>query len=342
MDTKKRIFFVLGHYQPEDRIISILKYDPDDQGTWIHKPSGTRYKRSYWHQGIEAFFNSKQMINEPANADLHEWWKLEPVFNTEFLEVPIDAIKKHFVPEQRVAGIIEKKDSQLDDLEKKVKHIVASLVDSCKSLRNDFHFIGVTGSILWRGHSSRSDINLNIYGLDRCWAARRELADLAKNNKNIADDLKVGLKKITVGSLIQATDNVPSDSIKRKIKLKLTGFKPGIQIRWCLNKNEFPLKFGDESYHDLGLHQVKLKVTNDKFAIFYPGLVLVETLDGPFNVERILIYDTRCIRILQRGDVIIVRGLVQNINDEDKYQILIGSKLYSNQETIRLIKIEKW
>jgi len=84
-----------------------------------------------------------------------------------------------------------------------------------------------------------------------------------------------------------------------------------------------------------------LRIIDDSFSIYYPAIISVETLDCKHEIDRIMIYDTRFVRLLKKGDVIEINGLIQKIEETNKNQILIGSKQYSTKENINFSKISR-
>ncbi|MHA1998091.1 MAG: hypothetical protein ACTSU9_08230 [Promethearchaeota archaeon] len=335
MDGKDRLYFVLGHYQPEGRVIALLKYVPDPEGTWIKRDSGRRYLRSYWHQGMDAFKDSTFLASRQADSDLDSWSIIDPVFNTRFLEIPLGAIRHHFVPEDGIRNIMSRLPGALDPVESAVKHVVRGLNDACGAVKGSFKDIGITGSILWGGHSDRSDINLNVYGRDTCIKLREELVNRAGDSPRLSEHLSVVMKGFGKVSGI-----VDGGEIRRKVKLKLDAFSPGVQIRWCLRKGEFPIRYGDEVYRDIGFGDVNLEVIDDTYSIFYPAVIGVRELDETREgegVSRIMIYDTRYVRLFRKGDVVKISGMVQGINN-GKNQILIGSKKYYLKERVQFLQ----
>jgi len=337
-DAGGRIYFVLGHYQPRDRIISILKYVPDEQGTWIHRGTGQRYVRSYRHQGIEAVAGSEDMVKKLAKTDISSWEIVDPVFGTSFLEVPHDRIKDYMLPEARLEGIIEASDGELDDLERKVKLVAQMILKHAGNVDLTVEDMGITGSILWRGHSERSDINLNVYGEVKCRGLEKAIVSLARRHVMLARGLSIQMKGFDDVPGIRCAGTVVSSVFKRKPKIMLDGFKPGIQVRWCLKRGEFPVEYGSESYVDRGLATIKARVTDDKFMLFYPALVGIEGLEGSLKPERVMIYDTRFTRLLRSGDVVEITGLLQEIKDSGRYQILIGSKQHAKEERVTFLE----
>jgi predicted nucleotidyltransferase len=336
-DEHGNIYFVLGHYQPRDRIISLLKYVPDEQGTWIHRETSQRYARSYWHQGIEAMAGSEAVVKKLASTAVPSWEIVDPVFGTMFLEVPHESVKEYMLPEARLEGILETSDTKLDEVERKVKLVAQTILKHAGNLDLTTEDVGITGSILWRGYSERSDINLNVYGEKKCRGLEKALVSLAKRQVMLARGLTIQMKGFEDVHGVQLSGTVKTSELKRKPKLKLDGFKPGIQIRWCLKRDEFPIVYGSETYVDRGIATIKARVTDDHFTLFYPALVGIETLEGKGKPDRVLIYDTRYTRLLRSGDVVEITGLLQEIKGSGRFQILIGSRQHAKDERVTFL-----
>jgi predicted nucleotidyltransferase len=338
LDAGGRIYFVLGHYQPSYRAISLLKYMPDEQGTWVQRISGQHYARSYWHQGIDAFMSASKVAGADKGSELASWQIVDPVFGTSFLEVPYDRIAEYFLPEERLTSILEANESELDELERKVKLIAQVVLKNAGDVDLTAEDVGITGSILWRGHSERSDINLNVYGERNCRGLEKALVSLAKRRVMLARGLTVQMKGFDDVPSIQRSGKVTISELRRKPKLKLDGFKPGIQIRWCLKRGEFPIVYGSETYVERGIATIKARITDDRFTLFYPALVGIETLAGKEKPDRVMIYDTRYTRLLRSGDVVEITGLMQEIKDSGRYQVLIGSKQHAKDERVSFLE----
>nr|MDO8114661.1 hypothetical protein [Candidatus Sigynarchaeota archaeon] len=333
-DHAGRIYFVLGHYQPADRIISLLKYVPDKDGTWVHRITGKRYARSYWHQGIDAFKDAEKLSSAPGQDDLAPWHVDDPVFGTTFLEVPLDSIEDYLIPELRLQEILEAPGEQLDDLERIVKSVVTAVLKNARMPDLTAEEFGITGSILWRGHSDRSDINLNVYGLKNCTKLEGRLASLAKRHVMLSAGLTVEMKGFDDVPAIAVEREVSKVALKRKPKLKLKGFKPGIQIRWCLHQDELPMVYGTERYKEIGIKKVKVRIVDDTFTLFFPAMVRVEPIEGDKKIDRLLIYDSRFTRLFRNDDVVEITGLLQDIIGMGKRQILMGSKQHGTEERV--------
>nr|MDO8117527.1 hypothetical protein [Candidatus Sigynarchaeota archaeon] len=320
-----------------------MKYVPDPGGTWTHRETGITYQRSYWHQGVEVLLNTESIAKKAAHGPLQSWLITDPVFNTVFLEVPTDQVRDYLFPEQRLASICDAGDGSLDPLERKVKHVITALSTEFKATGIKVTDFGITGSILWNGHSERSDININVYGKRTCTVLHDALVTRAREAPSLTSELMITMKGFHDVPFLARAPSLPSSVLSRKPKLKLAGFAPGIQIRWCLRRGEFPVTYGQEVYHDLGVEQFKLQVSSDEHALFYPAFVGVKTLEGPLDVRRIMIYDTRLTRFFKNNDIVQVNATVQEVKPtrgEKFFQLLIGSKAHAEDEKVSLLNTD--
>jgi predicted nucleotidyltransferase len=337
LDAEQRIYFVLGHYQPPDRVISVLKYVPDPRGTWIRAPSGLIYARTYWHQGIEAIEASDAAVKATADPTFDEWTIIDPVFSAPFLEVPVPAIDTRLLPEERLTSILGTPEEGLDAVEMRVRLVVQTILDNFGMSTIQLRDVGITGSILWKGHSDRSDINLNVYGLSVCHKLNEILLERAAVEPDLGPGLQVRAKDFSDVDLITVAPDLPASILARKPKLVFDGFSPGIQIRWCLRAGEFPIAYDTERYTESGVATVKVRIVSDRFGLFLPAILAVETIEGTPAIDRIMIYDTRLVRLFRTGDVVQITGLVQEINDSGVFQLLLGSRDHAGEESVRFL-----
>ncbi len=339
-DHAGRIYFVLGHYQPRDRVISILKYVPDPSGTWMHRETGVTYLRSYWHQGVDVFLKTESFVKSTGHEPLQLWLVRDPVFGTDYLEVPVGSIREYLLPEERLDGICRARDESLDPLERKVKHVVTTLATTFEPSGIKATDFGITGSVLWNGHSERSDININVYGKHACRKLHDALAARAAGAHSLSADLSVVMKGFDDVPFLSRDPSLPGTALSRKPKLKMAGFTPGIQLRWCLRRGELPVTYGTERYRELGVQRFTLQVIDDEYAMFYPAFVGVRTIEGHLDARRIMVYDTRVTRFFKINDVVSVTATVQEVTTtggDTFFQLLIGSKAHAQHERVILL-----
>jgi len=103
----------------------------------------------------------------------------DPHLNIEIIGVPLERIKKHYKPEERVIEILE---MPRDSFEVMVAEMIQEISSTSRISTNHF---GVTGSILVKIHNpSFSDIDLTVYGYENALKAKHALIELLKSSKN--------------------------------------------------------------------------------------------------------------------------------------------------------------
>lgn len=342
-DPAGRLHFVLGWFQPVDRVIALLKYVPDPAGTWIQRETGQRYARSYRHQGIEAFTNGEAMALSQGDRELASWVVVDPVFTTTFLEVPRDKITTVFIPEECLAAIMNADPPASDPIEGVAARVAKGLLNGLPGGTLAPGDLGITGSVAWGGHSAHSDVNLNVYGRDACLAASKALAAIARDGGELAPGIKVVLKGFDDVPAVDASGVEEPGVLRRKPKVIVDGFPQGVQLRWCLRAGEEPLHHGEEAFVDAGMTTVTVEVTRADHAGFFPAVVDVRPAGdagagaGQPDVSRLLIYDTQLVRLFRRGDVATVTGLLQRVEPGGTWQLLLGSRQHPGMERVAFL-----
>ncbi|NHJ32620.1 MAG: hypothetical protein FK732_07145, partial [Asgard group archaeon] len=155
MDDMDRICQVLTWHHPADRRLCIVKYDLG-KSYWVSRETGKQYKRILKSYSLEGQVDNLQLVKQIEPDYLYH----SEMYGVDFLAVPFERIKQYYYPELRLQEILQE-DTQLDDLEQKVK-ILAKLLH--EHLKIPFENMGITGSILWKGQTEKSDIDFMIYG----------------------------------------------------------------------------------------------------------------------------------------------------------------------------------
>ena len=96
-DMEGRLFVTLGYIQPRDRVLSYLKYVPDEQGRWVR--AGSRYRRIFWG-GVDSVVNGTPLLPSSYTVD-------DDHFQTSLVEPPHHVIKKYYQPEKRLVNLPE-------------------------------------------------------------------------------------------------------------------------------------------------------------------------------------------------------------------------------------------
>jgi len=333
-DTEGRIFVVLGFIQPSNRILSFLKYIPDPYGEW--QSGDVKYKRIFWGSVSSTVDGMNILPSNYIVQDTH--------FGTDLLEPPRDSVVKYFSPEERLKEIFD--GGPKDPLEDLAKRGAETLHDA---LNIQFNHIGVAGSILWKGHSlGKSDINMNIYGYDNCWALHNNYESLTDGREGARlrelPDWEHAMSRVHARVPTMKSEDLEGLFSRRKA---LCLGDVCIGITPILLPDESPIQHGSETYSAVSTspHTITMEIENDDFGIFHPAIyegqsIAMDELDGA-SVSRIMVYDGAFGGLLKTGDKIEVTGIIQKViptcGEDSFYQIMVGTKAGAGKEFIRLV-----
>ena len=329
-DYQGRMFVTLGYIQPTDRVLSFLKYIPDETGKW--QAWGIRYKRLFWGS-VDSTIEG--MASLPQNYTI-----FDSHFQTDLVEPPRTTIKEYFSSEQRLTEILAE---PKDELEEIVRKAAETLRDELKLPLGN---LGISGSILWKGHNpSFSDINMNIYGFKESWLLQENYPNLENKENQIRirslPEWNHGIERVQKRVPSLEKSDLQTLFSRRKalcIKDRCIGITP------ILNPEEAPIDHGSESYTTLTQNPVKasLVVENADYGIFHPAIYTTEpTVIEECSVTRIMIYDGAFCGLIKKGDRIEVSGTLQRVSlinsDAEFHQIMIGTKSGSGKEYVKIL-----
>jgi predicted nucleotidyltransferase len=339
-DIDGRVFVTLGHIQPQDRILSFLKYIPDPEGDWC---SGkTKYKRVFWGDVDSVALGMSLVPPSYLIDDLH--------FGTRLLELPRQAVGKYFSPELRLEEIMHEGPS--DELEAGAKHLAEVIHDT---LGIPYERIGITGSISWKAHNpGHSDINMNVYGFKESWLLQEGYDEIVE--QNICTHLReVTDRGSVVPRLAERLPDLPSTSLELMLRRRreLCVDERCIGVMPVLLPTQAPIQHGSEHYTSISEAPltVNMEIEDVKYGIFMPAIY--EGTSKPTKatqgviVTRIMVYDGTFRGLLQPGDRVEVTGVLQKVRPDSKghgrtkeesYQIMVGTKNGFGNEFIRLVE----
>ncbi|MFW9846191.1 MAG: hypothetical protein ACFFD6_05560 [Candidatus Thorarchaeota archaeon] len=335
-DTNGRVYVTLGYIQPENRILSFLKYIPHSEGRW--QAHGQRYKRIFWGGGASATEGMKKSQEDYLVDDAH--------FGTKLLEVPRTDVEKYFSPEIRVKEILES--DVRDPLEESVALMTQTLHDT---LGISIERLGVTGSVVWKAHDpSFSDINMNIYGFDTAWHLQREYETVAEQNAHMRLREMHEWKR-TMSRVIERIPVLPLEDMKALFtrRIGLLCNERSIGVMPILLPDEAPITHGSESYLTITPSpvRVKMEIASDRYGLFIPALY--ESISEPLDVisgahiSRIMVYEGSFRGLIRQGDTVEASGIIQKVTSSDPngevfHQMMVGSKVGAGKEFIRLVR----
>lgn len=333
-DYEGRVFVTLGYIQPEDRVLSFLKYTKHPEGKW--RSGGLRYTRVFWG-GVESVVDGLSLLPSQYIAfDSH--------FRTELVEPPRSMLSKYYRPETRLRGIIE--NGPADGLEAYVERAGIALN---RTLGIPLEKLGVAGSILWGAHNpDYSDVNMNIYGLQDSHRLLKAYDQLAISHDDIRlrepSDWRRAMERVR--SRIPVLTQVDLERLfkRRKaicIENRCIGITP------VLLPEEAPIRHGTERY-EATLNEsvlVRATVTDSTYGQFTPSLYEVDSeptsILGGDRIERVLVYDGAFSGLFDEGDHVEISGVPQTVLSQAGQvtcnQIMVGTKTGSGKEYIRFL-----
>jgi len=330
-DTDGRLFVVLGYIQPENRVLSFLKYVPSSEGRWDF--AGQKYRRIFYGN-VEAVIEGLEIVpSEYLVEDNH--------FGTTLIEVPFENITEHYKPDRRLEEILSQ--GPKDKLEEAVTGMATALHDQLGIPLKD---IGVAGSIAWKGHNPEfSDINMNVYGFENSW-------NLQEYHEKATQDSHIRLRNLDEWDtgISRVMNRIPSLSIDDMKKLFARRFAfyydaQCIGITSVLRPEEAPITHERESYTQVSAEPLRIvfEVEKADHGIFHPSLLngktLTEIPEGK-TVSRIMIYDGGFTGLFSAGDILEVQGTLQRVvpttnQNPEFHQLMIGTKDGARREYIR-------
>ncbi len=334
MDADGRIFVVLGYIQPHDRVLSFLKYIPDPEGKWV---SGSqRFRRTFWGD-VDSVVNGLQILPpEYVTDDSH--------FGTTLLEVPLEDIQKHFLPETRLDDI------RMHGPADRLEALAAGLADALHDTLNvSYSDIGVAGSILWKGHSPTfSDINMNIFGFKNSWKLKESYESVSMAEKvrlRKSDEWKRGVTRI-----IERVPALSQKDVDHLFERRFAFYydEQCIGVTPVLRPDEAPILHGSESYHQVSDAPIttSFEVEEIGYGLFSPSIIEgtspILREFGDVRLSRLLIYEGIYNGLFKSGDRLEVSGMLQRVRprpeeQEEFYQLMVGTKIGAGKEYIRLL-----
>jgi len=318
-DLNGIIFDVKGLVHPPSKVIAFPRFIPDSGGDRKHESIAYRkiYKISERFKFLERNF---------PHYIVHD-----PDFDETLCEVPIESMKKHYQPNNRLMELRCSK--RLDLVEKDALEFLKLLKDYSNV---SWSKIGVTGSLLVNLHTPSSDIDPIVYGSQNCLKVYSALQSMLKNADTsikpyTREDLKALFDFRSKDTSMNFEDFVRVES--RKVlqgKFKSRDYF----IRFVKDWDEIDEKYGDIHYKNVGYARVKAVVEDDLEDIFTPctyKIKNVDVLDGVhFPIEEIASFRGRFCEQARNGEVIIAQGKVEKVRDSrqnrEYFRLLLGSK----------------
>ena len=308
------IFDVKGMLHPPDRTIAYLRYVPDK--------SGPRERRGVNYRKVYDLACRAQLLR----TRWPEYLCADPVFNREIQAVPKAKVKQHYLPNEKLRQL--QRAAEPDKLQQAV--VDMALILGREAGVPAFR-IGVSGSILVDLHTSRSDIDLILYGSHaarKCYSKLLMLLGARSQGFNPYGERDV--RRLYVQRKQGAS--MPFKAFLRHERLKvLQGKFKGTEyfIRCVRDWGEWQENYGDRKYYPHGRATVHAMISDDTESIFTPCTYGLADATGAGKLRaptQIVSFRGRFCEQAHMGERILARGTLEKVVDEhgDEYRLVIG------------------
>jgi len=318
--TENILFDVKGLVHPPDRIVAFLRYVPDPNGD--RKRDEMRYRKVYALSKRYALLKRK----------FPQYLVYDPVFNEHLCEVPIEAVKRHYQPANRLRDL--RYEDKLDEVERTALRFVELLKENAEV---PWSKLGISGSILVKLHTPASDIDPIVYGSENGYRVYSAL-------KRMLEDRKNPVKPYSLKELKELFDFRSKDTVMRFEDFVRTDSRKVLQgkfmgkdyfVRFVKDWNEIKEQYGTILYKPVGYAKIRAKIVDDSEAIFTPccyKIENVEILEGPRveSIEEIVSFRGRFCEQANSGEVVIAQGKVERLQIEgnrEHFRLLLGNNV---------------
>jgi predicted nucleotidyltransferase len=336
-DDKDRICQVLTWNHPVDKRICIVKYD---QGIshWTSRETGLQYQRILKSYSLEGQMDNLERVKKIEPSYFYH----SKVYDADFLAVPLERIKKYYYPEERLQSILDR--SRNDRIENRVKILTELLHDHLHIKLDD---MGITGSILWEGQTEKSDIDLMIYGNKYAQTFNRRFPEIYENYNEISPMIPEKRQRYEIS--LSKKSGLPQKITSKYIKMKtwLSVFNTtDLSMIFSPKPSEIPFQYNDQTFKAIKPVDVECTISNSDLGSAYPSIyeiseykILTKGLEEvESSLQRILSFEGALTGYFTKNDIVVVRGLLEEVTDHKKkkkfHQVILGTKECRGNEFI--------
>lgn len=320
IETSDRLLFdVKGLVHPPMRIVAFIRYFPSNEGE--RERQGVTYQRVY----------SLTKRYELLRERFLQYLVHDPVFDETLCEVPVEAVTRHYKPAEKLRQL--RRSEKLDEVERQALELAALLKDSAGV---KWSKIGVSGSVLVGLHTSSSDIDLTVYGVENCRRVHLALKAMLKGGEGVVklysrEELKALFESRSKGAPVTFEDFVRTES--RKVFQGRFSHRDYF-IRFVKDWDEVDERYGTTRYVNAGYALVKATVVDDSESIFTPCRYRVDNvrvLEGTRagQILEIVSFRGRFCEQAKSREVVVAQGKVERVikRGQDEYcRLLLGNK----------------
>ncbi len=302
------ILNVFGYEHPPKRVIAFLKYIPEKLKTLFK----IHYLKSTWKYGTEKLFRAERLYTAGNYQTFLETFKNNfpdyvyycPFRKKEVITAPLSKVKEVYVPHECLQHLTHLR--QKDKLQQMTIDLVNLL--SNESNINSENF-GLHGSVALNMHTSKSDIDLVVYGANNF----RKLESIVE-------------RLVQEGTLSYKMNNRLDAARLYKIKYQSKIF----MYNAVRKPDEVTTKYGTIRYTALKPVSFNCKITDDSEAMFRPATYQIEdyqptgsgsTLDDDTKPKQVISMIGCYRNIAKKGETINVSGMLEQAENLENGQI---------------------
>ena len=313
------IFDVKGLVHPPEKTVAFPRFVPAIQGT--RKREGVTYKKVYTLS--ERF--------KLLETHFPYYLVFDPVFGERLCEVSKKDVEHYYDPVERMEEL--RCDGQIDELETDASRFLEVLHDQAMV---SWDKLGISGSILVKLHTPKSDIDPVVYGARNCRRVYETLKSLSKDEKS---GVKIYSREElrTLYDFRSRDTQVPFEDFARtECRKVLQGkfLQHDYFIRCVKDWDEVDERYGDVIYHRVGYAKIRATVSDDLEAILTPCRYHVENvrlLDGKGGEEatEIASFRGRFCEQARTGETVVAQGKVEEVQRKDGetfFRLLLGGE----------------
>lgn len=313
------IFDVKGFVHPKDKLIAFIRFSPDPHGE--RRAGSIQYKKTYPLQERYALLREK----------FPQYLVFDPVFNQWLCEVPVKMVEKHYKPQEFLSQLRRK--NSLDELEEQALGLAKLLH---RKAGVNWTALGVSGSVLVGLHTSKSDIDLIVYGSESCRKVYNALTLLLRDQESSVrpydeHDLKALFDFRSTDTTISFEDFVRTES--RKV-LQGKFHEKDYYIRCIKNWDETTETYGSTKYQPLEDAKVHGTIVDDSEMIFTPCTYVIGDVELLTNtperqLKHIVSFRGRFCEQARKGERIIAQGTVEQVaiqGRKEYHRLVLGNK----------------
>jgi predicted nucleotidyltransferase len=314
------VFDVKGLVHPASRIVAFVRYFPDEKG------QRTRQGKSF-----------DKVYSLPKRYTLlkdrfPEYLVYDPVFDEMLCEVPVDKVRKHYKPVERLQEL--RRSEGLDSLQDKALQLVELLKETASI---PWNALGISGSIMVGLHTPESDIDPVVYGSENCKSVYSALRNMFKNKHEFVKPYTKQNLKVLFDFRSKDTATSFEDFLRTESRKVMQGKFIGTDyfVRFVKDWNEIDENYGDVQYKNIGNAKVEATVIEDSESTFTPCTYKVENvkpLEG-LRIERIAeitSFRGRFCEQARKGEIVIAQGKVERVTDrrqnDEHFRLLVGGR----------------